>query len=149
MNTAILDRITFTTHINYIKRLFPLLRRKKVVEHASAGILVEDVWDIAPSFFENLGYDYPPPSFPSGAVVVYDVQQGSPAENAGIQEGDIVLELNNAPIQNARDFMEKLFFDYSPNDRVILTVQRGAQQFQHTVTLERLEKLPFQASPEK
>ncbi len=42
--------------------------------------------------------------FARADVTVYDVMPGSPAERAGLQPGDVILELNGAPVESADEF---------------------------------------------
>lgn len=57
-----------------------------------------------------------------GALIV-GVQPESPAEQAGLQRGDIILEVNRQPVHSARDVREML--SRVENDAsVVLLVQR-------------------------
>jgi S1-C subfamily serine protease len=78
-----------------------------------------------------LGIDYQ--GLPSG-VVVRRVAQGSPAQQAGIQVGDIITQYNDKPIRTASDLTRELYFA-QPNQRITLTVQREGQQARLPVTL--------------
>jgi S1-C subfamily serine protease len=78
-----------------------------------------------------LGIDYQ--GLPSG-VVVRRVAQGSPAQQAGIQVGDIITQYNDKPIRTASDLTRELYFA-QPNQRITLTVLREGQQARLPVTL--------------
>ena len=78
-----------------------------------------------------LGIDYQ--GLPSG-VVVRRVALNSPAQQAGIQVGDIILQYNDKPIRTASDLTRELYFA-QPNQRITLTVQREGQQVRLAVTL--------------
>ncbi|RMH33640.1 MAG: DegQ family serine endoprotease [Nitrospirae bacterium] len=79
-------------------------------KHALAGVRVEPV----------------PPGRTEGdeGVIVTEVEPGSPAEFAGLQEGDIILEINRQPIRSVRDF-ERITSRLGPKDRVLVLLQRG------------------------
>lgn len=71
---------------------------------------------------EKLAVDY-------GALLVKGegepaVVKDSPAEKAGLKEGDIILEFNNEKIEPART-LASLIFKYKVGDTVALKVQRG------------------------
>lgn len=55
------------------------------------------------------------------------VTPNTPADIAGIKEGDIVLEINGRAI-NENNTLIKMLKDYNPGDEVVLTVQRGDEQ---------------------
>ncbi|MCL6535380.1 MAG: S1C family serine protease [Armatimonadetes bacterium] len=78
-----------------------------------------------------LGVDYQ--GLPSG-VVVRRVALNSPAQQAGIQVGDIITQFNDKPIRTASDLTRELYFA-QPNQRVMLTVKREGQQVRLAVTL--------------
>jgi serine protease Do len=57
-------------------------------------------------------------------VVVSGVRPGSPAEEASIQRGDIILEANRQPVESVDDMIGKI--TKSPDgDRLLLLLQRG------------------------
>lgn len=78
-----------------------------------------------------LGVDYQ--GLPAG-VVVRRVAMNSPAQQAGIQAGDIIAQFNEKPIRTASDLTRALYFA-QPNQRVSLTVVREGQRISLPVTL--------------
>jgi serine protease Do len=78
-----------------------------------------------------LGIDYQ--GLPNG-VIVRRVAPNSPAQQAGIQVGDLVVQYNDKPIRTASDLTRELYFA-QPNQRITLTVLREGQQVRLTVTL--------------
>ncbi|MGC9031518.1 MAG: S1C family serine protease [Minisyncoccia bacterium] len=66
---------------------------------------------------------------------------GSPAEKAGLKEGDIILELNGEKI-TSQNSLSKIITKYSPGDNVTLKVLRDKKTFEISVVLvERPESL--------
>ena len=57
-------------------------------------------------------------------VVVAGVQPGSPAENASVQRGDVILEVDRQPVKGIEDMKEKLEKAHS-KDSLLLLIQRG------------------------
>jgi serine protease Do len=78
-----------------------------------------------------LGIDYQ--GLPTG-VVVRRVALNSPAQQAGIQVGDIIMQFNDKPIRTASDLTRELYFA-QPNQRITLTVRREGQLVRLPVTL--------------
>ena len=64
-----------------------------------------------------------------GAIIA-NVEDGSPASKAGIEEGDVVLAINNVPI-TGRTGMIAVVRDAQPGDTITIKVERGGK----TVTL--------------
>ena len=57
-------------------------------------------------------------------VIVVEVQPGSPADQAGIEPGDVIREVNQRPVNTVKDF-EKSMRQSRKGDRLLLLVQRG------------------------
>jgi serine protease Do len=89
--------------------------------NALAGLEVRDLTaDIA----RQLGL---PPGSPG--VVVTGVDPDSAAAEAGIEEGDVIVEINRQSVRNVRDF-RRIVAKLGKNDRVLLLVQRrGSKLF--------------------
>ena len=66
------------------------------------------------------------------------VSAGSPAEDVGLQEEDIILEINGKQI-NEQDTLIRLLKDYNPGDEVVLTVSSGGEQKDVLLTLGERE----------
>jgi len=91
-----------------------------------------------------LGIQNPQPIDPSIAaqnnlpvdhgVYVGGVTSGGPADQAGIQAGDIITAINGKAIDEQHP-LEDFLFDQKPGNKVQLTVQRGSSQKTITVTL--------------
>jgi serine protease Do len=68
------------------------------------------------------------PSDIHGAVVD-QVQPGSAADNAGLQQGDIILEVNRHKVQNAADVKEALSSVAKGQDALLLVWSNGGNTF--------------------
>jgi len=68
------------------------------------------------------------PSDIKGAVV-QQVQPGSPADNAGLQQGDIILEVNRHKVQSASDVREALSDVPKGQDALVLVWSNGGNTF--------------------
>ncbi len=88
---------------------------------------------------KNLKYDY-------GALITkgdeedsYAVEPGSPAEKAGLKEGDIILEIDGKKI-NEKNNLANLIRDYKVGDTVALKVVREDKVFEVRAKLAEREK---------
>ena len=64
------------------------------------------------------------------------VRPGSPADSAGIQAGDIVVELGGRAVTDLQTYSDALY-SYKPGDEVVIVVLRGTQRKQLKVKLGR------------
>jgi serine protease Do len=57
------------------------------------------------------------------------VQPGSPADNAGLQQGDVILEVNRHKVQNATDVQRELASVPKGQDALLLVWANGGNAF--------------------
>lgn len=73
----------------------------------------------------------------SGAdgIVIRSVREESPAEAAGLQTGDIIVQVGETKVEGYQTLIETLIAS-KPGDVLKLTFKRGAEEMQAEVTLE-------------
>lgn len=69
-----------------------------------------------------------------GAVIISEVLEGTPAADAGLQENDLILAVDDESVNDVDIFINALK-SHKPGDEVILTVFRGGEELKVTVTL--------------
>jgi S1-C subfamily serine protease len=145
--------IGFAVSSNMLKHVAPTLISNGKVDYPYLGI----------SFYARPSSDFPTSSFSSsltldviqalgltqdtGAYVV-DVAPGGPAAQAGIKGatqptsiqglnagGDLIIAIDGHPVMQYDDLLAYLIENKSPGDKVVLTVLRGTQKQDITVTL--------------
>jgi serine protease Do len=80
--------------------------------------------DITPELREQLQA----PNDLHGAVI-QQVQPGSPADNAGLQSGDVIVEVDRRPVQNAADVQKALSSVPKGQDALVLVWSNGGSSF--------------------
>ncbi len=110
--------IGFAIPINLARNVAEQLIETGEVSRGWLGVMIENLdEDLAQGF----GYDG------TEGVLVSQVVKDSPAEDAGLQSGDIILEVNGAETPNTSELMQKIA-GISPGTTVNLTVWRGGDQ---------------------
>jgi len=84
--------------------------------HEKLGLAVQD---LTPEIAQQLGFNKN-----ETGVLVADIVPGSPADDAGLEPGDLIQEINRVPVRAARDF-ERLARGLHSGDAVALLVRRG------------------------
>ncbi|WP_460032510.1 DegQ family serine endoprotease [Megalodesulfovibrio paquesii] len=74
-----------------------------------------------------------------GGLMVLEVEPGSPADDAGIRQGDIVLELNLKPVTTLEAFATRMDEDAMQKGVAMLLIKRGSQTLFRTIPLETEE----------
>jgi putative serine protease PepD len=69
----------------------------------------------------------------TGGAQVTSVQPGSPADSAGLQQGDLVTAINGRKISSTEQFIQ-IVDTYSPGETITMTVKRGGST--HTTKLK-------------
>jgi serine protease Do len=73
--------------------------------------------DITPDIAKRLGLTE------TSGVVVVQLEDGSPAAEAGVRPGDIILEVDQKPIRSLEDFNAKIA-GYKLGDTLLLLIKR-------------------------
>jgi serine protease Do len=87
------------------------------------------VQTLTPDIAEQLGYQK------DSGVIVADVFSGSPAEEAGLQRGDLIKEVNRKEVRTVQDF-EKEIENLKSGDVAALLIRRGSNTFYTTVKFQ-------------
>lgn len=138
INTAIINpsqamNIGFAIPSNVAKRFIDQIIKTGKVEKGYLGVYVQTV---TVALAKSLGLKV------NSGVYVAQVEKGSPADRAGIREGDVIVKFNGNPVQYSEE-LTSLVRNYTPNSRVKISVNRSGKELLFEVTLGTL---PTQAS---
>ena len=120
--------IGFAVPINAVRDLLPQLRTGKITR----GMIGVSVQAVPRENFEELGLKER-----KGALVI-SVSAGGPAAKAGLQPGDIILEVNGKPIAS-RDELVQLVVSLKPSTTVPVKVIRDKTEKTLNVTIGELD----------
>ena len=130
INTAIYTRtggyqgIGFAVPVNTVRSISSQLIAEGKVNRARLGVQYAPASE---SLIEAL-------KLPRGAAQVMKVTEGSAAEKAGIQEGDVITALNGKPLSNSLELSTRIG-SLRPGDTVEITLNRAGEQRTVRVTL--------------
>ncbi|MEF8794601.1 Do family serine endopeptidase [Thiohalorhabdus sp.] len=108
------------------------IRREGEVSHGYLGVAVQDM---NRELARSLGLDKP-----RGGLIAR-VRPGTPADEAGLETGDVILAVNGQEIAQAGD-IPPLVGRMDPGSEVMLTLLRAEQRMDKTVTLGALAEAP-------
>ena len=136
INTAFLTQtggymgIGFAIPINIARTISEQLLEKGNVTRAWLGIAMEDAES------DQLRAQQLPPATQAAAIL--EVKKGSPAEGAGLQEGDIIVTISGIPIKGAADLRNRVALS-APDEAVALEFFRNGHKQSVRVLLARLK----------
>ena len=67
-------------------------------------------------------------------LYIDQVEENSPADEAGIQEGDILLQADDTRIRGPED-LKAVLYSYTPGQQITLIIYRGGRQYSVDVTV--------------
>jgi putative serine protease PepD len=108
--------VGFAVPIDLVKGELSQLEAGKTVQHAYLGVSTSSATTTT-----------------SGALI-QSVTSGGPADDAGIQAGDVITALGSTQIKGTNDLVGAIA-THKPGDKVTVTIHRGSQTKNVTVTL--------------
>jgi Do/DeqQ family serine protease len=120
--------IGFAIPINLAKTVLVQLRDRGAVVRGYLGVAVRP---LTPDAAESAGVK------DQKGVVIESVVEGSPAEKAGVQKGDVIVAVNEQPVTAPQELTRRIV-GTSPGTRVQLSVVRKGKPLNLPVELGRL-----------
>src|ERR1700741_4416720 len=108
---------------NVVRSVYNQVRNEGHVHHHQIGASARN---ITPALASGLGLER------EDGVVIEDVIPDGPAASAGLRPGDIVLSVNDKPVQDIRQFGLSLY-SFAVGENVRLQIQRGKQTISYQV----------------
>lgn len=134
MNTAIFSRsggymgIGFAIPINLAKSIGEQLMKSGEVSRGYLGLVVQELSD---ALAKSFGLQQ------SDGILISQVIEGSPAEEAGLQQGDVIISYEGKPVNTVGRFRNLIALS-SPKSRKQVSILRDGKRMDFTVEIERL-----------
>ena len=124
-NGAVAEGLGFAIPVNTAQAVATQIIQKGHFSHPYLGIGYQPIApDVANAY--NLPVQW--------GVYVTKVTANSPASQAGLQQGDIITQVDNVVMDETHSYLNTLY-TYKPGDQVTLSVIRNGQKLQIQVTL--------------
>ncbi len=153
MNSAIFSSsggymgIGFAIPANMIKAIKDQLIKNGMVTRGQIGIVIQDITPELAEMFKVKD---------AKGILISQVMKGAPADKAGLKSGDVILKLNETPVENISSFRGAIAM-IAPGTKTKLTILRNDKTKEITLTVgnqndprflgndaEIFEKLGFQ-----
>ena len=119
------EGLGFAIPINTVIPIVEQLEANGQVKRPSMGISLMDLTEI-PSFYQAQTL-----ALPDGittGVVVAEVVKGSAAEEAGMKQYDVIVEMDGQPIENSIDLRQHLYTETEVGDTLKVKVYRAGKE---------------------
>ncbi len=135
INTAIArasEGINFAIPIDSVKKILPQLIHEGKVTRAWIGVGIQD---LTPSLATKFGVQ------PGTGVLISQVYEGSPAEKAGLKQGDIVLKIDGEKVSNMDELQQAIMYK-DAGQAITITLLRDGQEMTLEATLAKRPEEP-------
>jgi serine protease Do len=133
INTAIradANGIGFSIPINLAKELLPQLKAHGMVTRGWLGVSIQEV---KPALAESFGLES------TDGALIGEVFRGSPAERAGMQHGDVIVEFDGQRIESFHDLPRRVAAT-PPGSEVEVVVVRDGKRVTLQARLDEMKK---------
>jgi serine protease Do len=124
-NPAEAQNVGFAIAINQAKPIIDELRQGRSVQPAYLGVVTQSV---TPAIQRQLDLKV------SSGAVVQRVESSSPADSAGIRQGDVIVKVGDKDVKSAQD-VGNAVRSHRPGDKVTIVVNRDGANRSLDVTL--------------
>ncbi|HPI91746.1 MAG TPA: DegQ family serine endoprotease [Deltaproteobacteria bacterium] len=134
INTAIYSQsggymgIGFAIPVNMAKDIYDQLVKQGNVTRGYLGVMIQE---LTPEIAKSFGLKE------ASGVLVSDIMPGTPAEKAGLKQGDIIIRFNGEQVDTVAPFRNRVAL-MAPGTKADLTVIRDGRQRNLTVKIEKM-----------
>ena len=119
--SSTVEGLGFSIPINSAIPIITELERSGEVKRPTMGISLMDVTDV-PSYYQQNTLRIPPEV--TTGVVVTQIVRGSAAEKAGMQQYDVIVEMDGIKIEDSIDLRKHLYNEKEVGDTLQIKVYR-------------------------
>ncbi len=137
INTAIVaggDGIGFAIPVNIAKEIYAQLKDNGQVTRGWLGVAIQDLDQELKEYYDV-----------DNGVLIAEVFEGDPAEEAGIRANDIILDINGKPVDSSRD-LTRLIAGLGVGSEAKVKVNRGGKVKTFKVKIARRDSDKLLAS---
>jgi serine protease Do len=116
---------------NVVRSVYHDIRREGHVHHHEIGVSART---ITPALALALGLDR------EDGVIIEDVNSDGPAASAGLLPGDVILSVDDKPVQNVRQFALSMY-SFAVGDSAKLSILRDGRTISHQVAVAEKQDL--------
>ena len=120
---------SFAIPVNIVKKVAGDLMKYGKIQRAYLGVYYREIDD---QFAKEKGFT------DLRGIYIDDVVAGGPAAGAGVKAGDVIIRIDNMPVNGKAELME-LIGQKNPGDKVMLIINRSGKEYEMALTMQNEE----------
>lgn len=117
---------SFAIPVNIVKKVVGDFMKFGKIQRAYLGVYYREIDD---QFAKDKGFS------DLRGIYVDDVVEGGPAEAAGVKSGDVIIRIDQQPVNGKAELME-LIGQKNPGDKVNMVISRSGKEFDMALTMQ-------------
>ena len=117
---------SFAIPVNIVKKVVGDFMKFGKIQRAYLGVYYREIDD---QFAKEKGFS------DLRGIYVDDVVEGGPAAQAGVKSGDVIIRMDNNPVNGKAELME-LIGQKNPDDKISVVVNREGKEYELALTLQ-------------
>lgn len=127
------EGIGFAIPANEVEKITSQIEENGEVVRPFLGVSLQDLYTIPNEIVVN---QMNVPDDVNSGVVVSNIQEGSPAANAGIEQLDLVVALDGSEVSSMMELRQYLYYEKQPGDNMEVTFYRQGEEQTVNIVLE-------------
>jgi hypothetical protein len=123
--TDIADKINYLGEVQVIKLIYSIVEKMDGMNKPGFTKTQDTQYGETPAFNVTLGF-MPDYSYSGNGVRIDAISEGRPAEKAGLQTGDVIIQLGKYPVSSLQTYMEALS-KFNREDKTTVEFNRGTE----------------------
>ncbi|API91690.1 serine protease [Virgibacillus pantothenticus] len=138
------EGIGFAIPVDAALPIVEQLEKNGEIERPLIGISTAAIEQVPPQYRAEI----PLPEDVKGGMVIANVEEGSPADKAGLQQFDVITKINDHEVTSILELRKFLYSDASVGEEVNIEYYRGGKKETTKLTLEAKEPVNKNANEE-
>ncbi|WP_271396982.1 S1C family serine protease [Salinicoccus roseus] len=127
------EGIGFAIPANEVEQIVTQLEENGEVQRPYLGVLLQDLYTVPAEVLVN---EMNLPDDVNSGVIISHVEEGTPADAAGLEALDVVVSLDGNEVENMMELRKYLYYEKEQGEEMQIEYYRDGQLQQTTATLE-------------
>ncbi|MCG1009997.1 serine protease [Salinicoccus sp. ID82-1] len=127
------EGIGFAIPVNEVEQIVTQLEENGEVQRPYLGVMLQDLYTVPAEVLVN---QMNLPDDVNSGVIISNVEEGTPAAEAGLEALDVVVSLDGEPVENMLELRKYLYYEKAQGEELEIEYYRNGELQTTTATLE-------------